>query len=77
MFKWYFLQQTPKIKVFRNCAVVGSIICRGSVAIKVKNVMIHYFQTKKLLSQGDPIFPILFYIAADMLAAMIERAKAE
>ena len=36
-----------------------------------------YFQTKRELRQGDPMSPILFNIVADMLALLINRAKAD
>lgn len=45
------------------------------MAIKVKDDIGHYFQTKKGLCQGDPLSPMLFNIVADMLAVLIERAK--
>ena len=35
------------------------------------------FRSKKGLRQGDPLSPILFNIVVDMLAIMIERAKAD
>jgi hypothetical protein len=35
----------------------------------------HYFQTRKGFRQGDPLYPILFNIIADMLAIIINRAK--
>ena len=36
-----------------------------------------YFQTRRDLRQGDPMSPILFDIVADMLALLINRAKAD
>ena len=50
---------------------------RGSVGIKVNDDIGSYFQTKRGLRQGDPMSPILFNIIADMLALLINRAKAD
>jgi hypothetical protein len=47
------------------------------MAIKVNDDVGCYFQTRKGLRRGDPLSPMLFNIVADMLAIMIERAKAE
>jgi hypothetical protein len=47
----------------------------GSVGIKVNDDIGHYFQTLKGLRLGDPLSPMLFNIAADMLAILIARAK--
>ena len=48
---------------------------KGSVGIKVKDVIGHYFQTHKGLRQGDSMSHLLFNIVADMLAVIIGRAK--
>ena len=48
---------------------------RGSVAIKVNDNLGHYFLTRKGVSQGDPIYSILFNIVVDILAILISRAK--
>jgi hypothetical protein len=47
----------------------------GTVGIKVNNDICHYFQTKKGLRHGDPLYPMIFNIAADMLVVLIARAK--
>jgi hypothetical protein len=49
----------------------------GSVGIKVNDDIGLYFQTKRGLRQGDPMSPILFNIVTDMLALLINRAKAD
>jgi hypothetical protein len=51
------------------------VVSKGSVCVEVNENLGHFFQTKKGLRQGDPLFPILFNLVVDMLAVMIERSK--
>ena len=71
--------QTLRMKGFspKWISWVKSFISGGSVAVNVNNDIVHYFQTKKGLRQGDPLSPLLFNIVADMLAIFIQRAKAQ
>jgi len=57
------------------CSWIESFVKKGSVGIKVNDDIGKYFQTRKGLSQGDPLSPLLFNLVADMLAIMIARAK--
>jgi hypothetical protein len=59
------------------CALINEFVSRGSVAIRVNDDTGRYFQTRKGLWQGDPLSPMLFNIVADMLAILIEHAKAD
>jgi hypothetical protein len=47
------------------------------VAIRANDVVGPYFRTHKGVRQGDPFSPLLFNIAADRLACMIQKAKNE
>jgi len=77
--KWSFLQQTLRMKGFspKWCRWIEGMVTGGSVGIKVNDEIGPYFQTKQGLRQGDPMSPILFNIVADMLALLINRAKAD
>jgi hypothetical protein len=77
MVKWYFLQQTLRMKGFSNKwhTLINNFVSGGSVAIKVNDDTGRYFRTKKALRQGDLLSPMLFNIVAGMLTIMIERTK--
>jgi hypothetical protein len=77
--KWSFLQQTLRMKGFslKWRRWVESMVTGGSVGIKINDEVGPYFQTRCGLRQGDPMSPILFNIVADMLALLINRAKAD
>lgn len=48
---------------------------KWSVSIKVNDDMVHYFQTKKVLRQGDLFSTLLFILVADMFTILIPRDK--
>jgi mannosylglycoprotein endo-beta-mannosidase len=77
--KWSFLQQTLRMKGFspKWRRWIQNMVLGGSVGIEVNDDIGPYFQTKRGLKQGDPMSPILFNIITDMLALLINRAKAD
>lgn len=52
-----------------------SVVSEGNVCIMVNDVLGSYFRTSKGLRQGDPFSPLLFDIAADVLAVLVRRAQ--
>jgi hypothetical protein len=51
------------------------IVKGGKVAIRTNGMIGSYFPTHKGVRQGDPFSPLLFNIAADGLACLIEKAQ--
>jgi hypothetical protein len=75
--KWYFLQQTLRIKGFSDewRTLINNFVSGGSVAIKFNDDVGRYFQTKKGLRQVNPLSTMVFNIVVDMMVILIERAK--
>lgn len=55
--------------------MIDQIVTGNSVSVKVNNDVGNFFQTKKGLTQDDPLSPILFNLVANMLAILIFEAK--
>ena len=72
------MQQVLRMKGFSPtwCNWIKAFVQGGNVGIKVNDQVGAYFQTKKGLRQGDPLSPLLFNIVVDMLAILLNRAKA-
>jgi hypothetical protein len=75
--KWSFVKQTLLMKGFSPtwCKWIDAFTQNGHVEIKINDQIRENFMTKKGLSQGDPLSPILFSIVVDILAILIKRAK--
>jgi hypothetical protein len=76
---WNFLYQMMIKKGFGDkwCDWVMKTVRGGKVAIKTNDKLGPYFTTHKGVRQGDPLSPLLFNIAADGLACLIQKAKDE
>jgi hypothetical protein len=72
-----FLQQALRIKGFSPmwCEWIHKVMSNGSAVVKVNNVLGRYFQTCKGVCQGDALSLILFNLAVDVLAKLIDKAK--
>jgi hypothetical protein len=59
------------------CQWISNFVTKGSVGIKVNENLGRFFQTKKVLRQGDALSALLFNLVTDMLNLLISRAKEE
>lgn len=54
-----------------------STVKGGKVCININRKNSPYFRTHRGLWQGDPLSPLLFNLAADALAHIFDKAKAQ
>ena len=74
--KWPFVIQMLKMKGFPDklCDWVMETMRGGHVGVRVNDEIGPYFKTFKGLRQGDAMSPLLFDIAADALAILMNNA---
>lgn len=75
--KWPFVYQMLKLKGFPDCWCdwMMNIMTGGKVCVRVNDRFGPYFPTYTGLRQGDPMSPLLFDLAADALAMILDKAN--
>jgi hypothetical protein len=74
---WNFMFAVLEMKGFptKFVELTKKVVKNGKVSVMVNDKVGPYFPTRKGLRQGDPFSPILFNIAADVLATLVSRAQ--
>jgi hypothetical protein len=74
---WDFLFEVLKQRGFSEtwCRWLRTVVCGGTLSVKVNGNMGSYFKSGKGVRQGDPLSPLLFNLAADSLAKMVQIAQ--
>jgi hypothetical protein len=72
-----FLMQCLRKRGFNDtwCKWIVQVLKNGTVAVKVNNSLGPYFVSYKGVRQGDPLSPLLFNIATDVLTRMVIEAQ--
>jgi hypothetical protein len=74
---WAFLRQALSRRGFddRMISWIMQIVMSGNTAININGEVGPYFRSSCGVRQGDPISPLLFNAAVDVLAEILEKAK--
>jgi hypothetical protein len=74
---WSFLFETLKQRGFCEtwCKWIEKVVDSGTLSVKVNESMGSYFKSRKGVRHGDPLSPLLFNLAADCLAKMVQSAQ--
>ena len=72
-----FILEVLKHKGFGNRWIswIESILNSGTSAVLLNGVARKVFHCKRGVRQGDPLSPLLFVLAADLLQTLINKAK--
>ncbi|KAE8773845.1 retrotransposon unclassified [Hordeum vulgare] len=74
---WSFLRMVMQRRGFdeRWCSWIMQLVRSGSTAVNINGEVGPFFQASRGVKQGDPIFPLLFNLAVDALASILDKAK--
>jgi hypothetical protein len=74
---WRFLSEAMKQRGFCEtwCNWIKRVVNSGTLSVKVNDSMGSYFKSRKGVRQGDPLSPLLFNLAVDCLAKMVQIAQ--
>jgi hypothetical protein len=58
-----------------RCTWIKKVLQNGTISVKINNELGPYFASHKGVRQGDPLSPLLFNVAADVLTRMVLSAQ--
>lgn len=75
---WSFLRLVLERRGFddRWCSWIMQLVRTGSMAININGEVGPSFRSSRGVRQGDPISPLLFNLAVDALATILDKARA-